>query len=249
MENKVLATVNDVEITSDIMNKTIEQLPPERRGYFDSEFGKKQLLDQLVNFELVNAFGLEIGVDKDQAYRTQLEQAEKEIRFNTTMNKIMSTITVTDEEAEKTYNEHPEKYKGQEVIRASHILVDSEELAVDILKKINEDGMAFEDAAMEFSSCPSKEQGGDLGEFGRGMMVPEFETAAFALEKDEMTQLPVRSQFGYHIIKTTDKKGVESASFDEVRDQVKGQMLQEKQMEYYTKLLTELREKYSVEVK
>lgn len=249
MENKVLATVNDVEITSDIMNKTIEQLPPERRGYFDSEFGKKQLLDQLVNFELVNAFGLEIGVDKDQAYRTQLEQAEKEIRFNTTMNKIMSTITVTDEEAEKTYNEHPEKYKGQEVIRASHILVDSEELAVDILKKINEDGMAFEDAAMEFSSCPSKEQGGDLGEFGRGMMVPEFETAAFALEKDEMTQLPVRSQFGYHIIKTTDKKGVESASFDEVRDQVKGQMLQEKQMEYYTKLLTELREKYNVEVK
>jgi peptidyl-prolyl cis-trans isomerase C len=249
MENKVLATVNDVEITSDIMNKTIEQLPPERRGYFDSEFGKKQLLDQLVNFELVNAFGLEIGVDKDQAYRTQLEQAEKEIRFNTTMNKIMSTITVTDEEAEKTYNEHPEKYKGQEVIRASHILVDSEELAVDILKKINEDGMAFEDAAMEFSSCPSKEQGGDLGEFGRGMMVPEFETAAFALEKDEMTQLPVRSQFGYHIIKTTDKKGVESASFDEVKDQVKGQMLQEKQMEYYTKLLTELREKYNVEVK
>ncbi|HSP48284.1 MAG TPA: peptidylprolyl isomerase [Clostridiaceae bacterium] len=249
MENRVLATVNDVEITSDIMNKTIEQLPPERRGYFDSEFGKKQLLDQLVNFELVNAFGLEIGVDKDQAYRTQLEQAEKEIRFNTTMNKIMSTITVTDEEAQQIYNEHPEKYKGQEVIRASHILVDSEELAVDILKKINEDGMAFEDAAMEFSSCPSKEQGGDLGEFGRGMMVPEFETAAFALDKDEMTQLPVRSQFGYHIIKTTDKKGVESASFDEVRDQVKGQMLQEKQMEYYTKLLTELREKYNVDVK
>lgn len=249
MENKVLATVNDIEITSDVMNKTIEQLPPERRGYFDSEFGKKQLLDQLVNFELVNAFGLEIGVDKDLAYRTQLEQAEKEIRFNTTMNKIMSTITVTEEEAETTYNEHPEKYKGDEVIRASHILVDSEELATDILKKINEDGMAFEDAAMEFSSCPSKEQGGDLGEFGRGMMVPEFETAAFALDKDEMTQLPVKSQFGYHIIKTTDKKGVESASFDEVREQVKGQMLQEKQMEYYTKLLTELREKYNVEVK
>lgn len=249
MENKVLATVNDIEITSDVMNKTIEQLPPERRGYFDSEFGKKQLLDQLVNFELVNAFGLEIGVDKDLAYRTQLEQAEKEIRFNTTMNKIMSTITVNDEEAEKTYNEHPEKYKGDEVIRASHILVDSEELATDILKKINEDGMAFEDAAMEFSSCPSNEQGGDLGEFGRGMMVPEFETAAFALDKDEMTQLPVKSQFGYHIIKTTDKKGVESASFDEVREQVKGQMLQEKQMEYYTKLLTELREKYNVEVK
>ena len=83
-------------------------------------------------------------------------------------------------------------------IRARHILVKEEFEAKDLVKKLA-DGSKFEDLAREFSSCPSSEEGGDLGEFGKGSMVPSFETAAFGLKVGE-TSAPVRTQFGYHLI-------------------------------------------------
>lgn len=86
-------------------------------------------------------------------------------------------------------------------INASHILVEKEHEAQDILKKINE-GTAFESLAKQFSKCPSGKNGGALGSFGKGQMVAPFETAAFALQPGEVSG-PVRTQFGYHIIKRT----------------------------------------------
>ncbi|MGZ3652808.1 MAG: peptidylprolyl isomerase [Bdellovibrionota bacterium] len=83
-------------------------------------------------------------------------------------------------------------------IKAKHILVQQEFEATDILKKIGE-GKTFEEMASQFSLCPSKAEGGDLGEFGKGAMVPSFELAAFALNVGEVSQ-PVRTQFGYHLI-------------------------------------------------
>ena len=87
-------------------------------------------------------------------------------------------------------------------IKASHILVEQEYEAKDLLAKLK-DGKPFEELAQKFSKCPSSEDGGDLGYFGKGMMVPEFEVAAFALKKDEIST-PVRTQFGYHLIKRTE---------------------------------------------
>ncbi len=87
-------------------------------------------------------------------------------------------------------------------IRASHILVEKEYQAEDVAKKLAE-GNSFESLAKAFSSCPSKEEGGDLGEFGKGQMVEAFEKAAFALKVGEVSG-PVRTQFGYHIIKRTE---------------------------------------------
>ena len=86
-------------------------------------------------------------------------------------------------------------------IRASHILVEKEYMAEDVLKKLKE-GASFESLARAYSSCGSAPEGGDLGEFGPGQMVKEFETAAFALKPGEVSA-PVRTQFGYHIIKRT----------------------------------------------
>lgn len=246
MENKVLATVNGIDITDEILDTTIQSLAPERRGYFESEYGRKQLLDQLISVELINAFGTEIGLDNDPQFMSQVEQALKDIKYSFTMNKILSTITIEEDEAKEVYAAHPERYQGQESIKASHILVDDEEIAKDLISKIESSKLTFEDAAKEYSSCPSSEQGGDLGEFGRGMMVKEFEDAAFAMEVGEMTKEPVKTQFGYHVIKTTDKKGNEPLGFEEVKSEVMNKMLQDKQMEYYTKLITELQEKFPV---
>lgn len=91
-------------------------------------------------------------------------------------------------------------FKKSKKIIAKHILVDQEFEARDILKKI-EAGKSFEDLAKEFSNCPSAKEGGMLGSFGKGMMVASFEKAAFALEIGETTSSPVRTQFGYHLIK------------------------------------------------
>ena len=83
-------------------------------------------------------------------------------------------------------------------IKARHILVEQSYEADDLMKKMN-DGVSFEELAQKFSKCPSGRQGGDLGEFGRGRMVPSFEEAAFALDVNEVSN-PVRTQFGYHLI-------------------------------------------------
>ena len=83
-------------------------------------------------------------------------------------------------------------------VKARHILVDQEFQAKDIIKKL-EEGKTFEEMAQKFSKCPSGKRGGDLGEFGRGKMVPNFEQAAFALQPGEVSP-PVRTQFGFHLI-------------------------------------------------
>lgn len=84
-------------------------------------------------------------------------------------------------------------------IKARHILVEQEFEAKDLLKKLN-DGEKFEELAKKFSRCPSGQRGGDLGAFGRGRMVAPFDQAAFALQVNETTPQPVRTQFGYHLI-------------------------------------------------
>lgn len=90
-------------------------------------------------------------------------------------------------------------------VRAEHILVKTEAEANDIKAQIEEGKISFEDAAKEYSKCPSKANGGDLGYFGRGMMVKEFETASFEGEVGKVSN-PVQTQFGWHLIKVLDKK-------------------------------------------
>ena len=89
-------------------------------------------------------------------------------------------------------------------VKASHILVKTEQEAIDLYNKIKA-GLAFEEAAKDYSLCPSGQEGGDLGYFGRGMMVKPFEDAAFELEVGKVSN-PVKTQFGWHLILVTDKK-------------------------------------------
>ncbi len=90
-------------------------------------------------------------------------------------------------------------------VRAQHILVNSKEEALQILGQIQDAKISFEDAAKRYSQCPSKTQGGDLGYFGRGAMVPEFENIAFATAVGEISS-PVQTQFGWHLIKVLDQR-------------------------------------------
>ena len=155
----------------------------------------------------------------------------------------MKGIEVTEDEMQAFYKENPDHFTEPESAQAKHVLVAEEEKALEIMDAITKGEITFEDAAKEYSSCPSSAQGGDLGEFGRGQMVPEFDQVAFEAEVGKVVG-PVKTQFGYHLIKVENRKEASVMAFDEVKDYIHTTLLQQKQNEVYTAKYNELYAKY-----
>lgn len=243
-EKRVLAVVNGKEITEDTVLRFLNDLGPQIAMQFQSPDGMKRVVDELINQEVIYLNALENGLDKEEDFTKELERLKEGLLKQYAFNNILSNITVTEGEILEFYNKNKESFKKPESVIASHILVDSEEKAKDIIKEINE-GLSFEEAAKNHSSCPSKEQGGNLGEFTKGQMVPEFESAAFNMEVNDISE-PVKTQFGYHIIKLTAKNKESTSSFDEIKGQITQQVLGMKQQEAYLNKTNELKQKYEV---
>ncbi len=244
MNNKVLASVNGKEITQDIVMKFLNDLGPQTAMQFQSPEGMKKVVDELINQEVLYLDAIEKNLGEEEEFKVELERLKEGLIKQYAVNKLLSGITVEEEEVKKFYQENKGQFKNPESAIASHILVDSEEGAKEALKEI-ENGMSFEDAAKKYSSCPSKDQGGDLGEFTRGKMIPEFEEAAFAMEVDTISQ-PVKTQFGYHVIKLVEKKQESQSSFEEVKEQISQQLIAMNQQQAYLNKTNELRENYDV---
>ena len=247
MDNKVLARVAGRDITSDYITEVISRYPAQQQAMMDNEQGRRNILEQAIAFELMYELGKETGVDKSVEYTEQINKIAKELLAQIVMSKVLSEVTVLDEEVLKYYNENQESFVEPANVTAKHILVDSEELAKEIKEKIAANELSFEDAAAQYSSCPSKEQGGNLGAFSKGMMVPEFEEVAFVLPVGEVSD-PVKTQFGYHLIKVSDKKDSSTKAFEEIKEDALKQLLSQKQEQKYLELIKELRNKYTVEM-
>lgn len=247
MDNKVLALVNGKEITQEIFDFTISKFPEERKNHFTTDSGSKELLDQIISWELVYNYAKDSGLEKNDNYLFQLEEAKKAIMGQIVIQEVLSKVAIDDKEVLDYYNQNIDYFNESEQISAKHILVATEEKANEVLEAINK-GISFEDAAIEYSSCPSKEKGGSLGIFGRGMMVPEFEEVAFNAEIGVITK-PVKTQFGYHLILVEQKIEPKTKSFEEVKDMIKSHMIQEKQNHTYMEFINNLKNKYSVEIK
>jgi parvulin-like peptidyl-prolyl isomerase len=167
---------------------------------------------------------------------------------------------VTEGEAETFFKENPDQFKAPEQVRASHILVGVPEGSKDDQVKVKKEaadkilarvkkGEDFDKLATELSEDPSaKENHGDLNFFGREQMVPEFSEAAFKLKKGEISPEPVRSDFGFHIIKVTDRKEPSSMTFPEVKPQLMAFLQQQKRQTETGKVLRTLREGAKVTV-
>ena len=245
MENKVLATVAGKEIKESDLQNIIARYPEDKRAYFTTDEAKKQLLEQIVSFELINMLGEELKINETQEYKDNVKQAEKDILTQLTLNKLLLEVTVTDEDALNYYNNNKNLFTQPPTVSAKHILVDSKELCDQIKEEIDKNELTFEEAAMKYSTCPSKEQGGNLGAFGRGMMVPEFEEAAFTLDLNVVSE-PVKTQFGYHLIKVEEKNEGSEAAFETVKSKIVNQLLQEGQQRKYLDVVKELEKKYGV---
>jgi peptidyl-prolyl cis-trans isomerase C len=242
----VVAIVNGKEITTNDIMKFLNEMNPQTAAQFQSEEGIKRIIEELVNQELLYLDAIENGYENDVEFKEVLKTVKDNLLKGYAFNKIIDGIKVTDEEINAYYNEHSDMFIKPETMNASHILVEDEEKAYEIIDMINE-GLEFERAAEQFSTCPSKEVGGNLGEFGKGQMVPEFENAAFKLEIGELSK-PVKTQFGYHIIKVNEKSTQGIYSLEEVRDEIEKQLLTAKQEEKYLNKVNSLKIKYPVEI-
>lgn len=247
MENKVLAVVGGREIRQSDFDLLLQQIGPQRAMQFQSPEGQKQLLDELIHQELFLIDGKANKIDETEAFQEELAFVKDNMIKQYAIRTLLDAVTVEDAELEAFYNQNAAMFRNEESVTASHILVDTEEKAHEILGELKGD-KAFEDAAKEYSSCPSSQNGGDLGNFTRGKMVPEFENAAFALDIDQISDV-VQTQFGFHIIKVTDKQEASQKSFEEAKQDIQNTVLLQKQQDKYLAKVDEIKANVEVEVK
>jgi len=185
---------------------------------------KEQFADESAYQQALNQQGM-----SEQELKQELAKQMTKVQFEE--NKFGDQITVDSSEVSAYYEENPEQFEQPEQVRASHILIQVEEDASEADKAAAKEklqaakerianGEEFSAVAREVSEGPSSERGGDLNYFGRGQMVPEFEKAAFNMEVGEVSDI-VETSFGFHLIKLTDYKESEKASFSEVEDNIK----------------------------
>ncbi len=244
---QVLATVNGTAITSDDFAHEVQTLPETIRPMADTPQGKKEMLDSLIMRELILQQAAKDGLDKSPEVEAKLADLKKRIIVDTYLkNKVEADAKISDAELKKFYDQNLDKFKTGEQIRASHILVKSEQEAKDILAKLKA-GAKFEDLAKAKSVDTSAAKGGDLGWFGKGSMVPAFEKAAFGLKEGEISPI-VKTEFGYHIIKLTGKRPAGIRPFDEVKDQIKAALMPQIQQQVFAKLKDDLKKGAKIEI-
>lgn len=245
MGKDVVATVNGKMITVDLFDKVMQQAPAGMPA--DDPAAKRGVLDKLVDVEIVAQEAERQGLAETDEFKLNMEMLRKQQLYVSLMKKeIIDGVKVTPEEAKAVYEKDKAKYVTAEEVQASHILVDTEDEAKNIKEQLDKGG-DFAALAKEKSKCPSAPRGGDLGSFGKGRMVPEFEKAAFALKVGEISA-PVKTQFGWHIIKVTGIKEAKAKEFDEVKAEIEQKLLQEKQKKVYDDLMAGLKAKADVKV-
>ena len=245
--SKVLATVGGMPITEEDVNELLMSLG-QRAQMYQSPEGRKEVLKQLIANKLMLLDAKRNLFEAEAEFKAQMAKVKDELLSSYAANKVLRAVSVSDADAKKYYDENPDKFMGQESVNASHILVESEDAALELLAKIKSGELSFEDAARDNSTCPSKENGGNLGDFGRGQMVPEFDSAVFAMEVGEISDTPVKTQFGYHLIKLNSKNEAEMVPYAEIAGEIKRALLIEKQRAAIDSKVNQLKILYPVDM-
>lgn len=241
--SEILAVVAGETITVDDLNTYLQGIPREQQMQAQNPAYRERFLENLIAIHLFAKKGEEDKIEETEEFKKVMVNARREILAQFAMGKVLQNIEVSEEDCQKFYDANQSQFQKGTTVSAKHILVETEEKCAEILEKINAGEKTFEDAAKEFSTCPSGQRGGDLGAFGKGQMVPEFEQAAFAAEVGQIVG-PVKTQFGAHLIKVEAKNEAETTSYEEVKGQIRQYLLQNKQNRAYTETVEVLKEKY-----
>ena len=243
-----LAKIDNTSITQQDFEREFRALPDYAQQLFSDASGKEKFLNEIVNKELLYKEALKKGFDKNADFNRKLEDFKKLTLVSELFEKeIMSKAKVADQDVRDYYDKNKEAFVAAKEIRASHILVKTEEEAQKVLARLKK-GEKFDAVAKAVSiDTASAKNGGDLGYFKKGQMVPEFERAAASLKVGE-TSGPVQTQFGFHIIKVTDKKTGPPIEFEKVRDLISQKLSGEKQKEAFDAYIADLKKTYKVEI-
>ncbi|MBQ8513702.1 MAG: peptidyl-prolyl cis-trans isomerase [Clostridia bacterium] len=239
MQNKILASVAGNPITEADLEMALAAMGQRGQAYNNPQ-GRAVLLEQLIAQKLFLMDAQKNLMEREPEFKEQLKQVKEEMLTNYAIKKAVERVKVTDDEIQKFYDENPDQFEAGMTYNASHILVDSEEKAAEIAAQINAGDISFEDAAKANSTCPSGQQGGELGDFGHGQMVPEFEAACDALEAGEMSA-PVQTQFGWHLVKLNKKEDGGKMELAEVKEQIRQVLMQQKQQAAYQSRVNQLK--------
>ena len=245
-KKNVLATVNGKQITMEDFNQAVSELPPNLR--IKAEENKLDFLQFQVRKELLYQEGLKQGIDKEPRIVDLINRYKYELITQEYLDRnLKDTGTITDKEVKDYYDKNISVFKTQEEITASHILVKTEKEAKEILSELKK-GKDFAELAKEKSiDTVSARQGGSLGSFPRGAMVPEFEKAAFSLKVGEISPI-VKSEFGYHIIKVTGRTKPHQIDFIQVKDTIKKNLSHEKTQKAINTMVDQLIKDAKIEV-
>ncbi|MEW6676048.1 MAG: peptidylprolyl isomerase [Nitrospirota bacterium] len=243
-----LAKVGEARITQSDFERELKNLPDFAQKMFEDSSGKERFLDELIKKEILYQEALKKGLNKDTEYLKKVEDFKKITLVGQLLEKeIESKAKVSDQDVKDYYEKHRENFTAVSQIRASHILVKTEEEAKKILGRLKK-GENFAKIAKKISiDSGSAKNGGDLGFFSAGQMVPEFEAAAVKLKPGEISE-PVKTQFGYHIIKVTDKKPGQPVEFEKIRGLLSQRLSAEKQKEVFDSYIEGLKKTYKVEI-
>jgi peptidyl-prolyl cis-trans isomerase C len=202
------------------------QLLPENMRALPQPALYPMLLDQVIDARALVSEAHKSGLDKDPAVQRQIAAAEDRALQTAVLSKDVGP-SITDAAVRARYDQEVAGKSGEEEVHAKHILVENEADAKKIVADLK-GGADFSALAKQYSKDPSgAQQGGDLGFFKKDEMVPEFATAAFALQPGQVSQTPVHSQFGWHVILVVERRRAEPPSFDKARDELRQKMIQE----------------------
>jgi peptidyl-prolyl cis-trans isomerase C len=244
---EVVATFSGNRLTTSRVMKEMERLPAPSRAYLQAPDRKRQFVDNMILNELLFNEGQKLGYDKDDDIDRQVTDLRRRLVVQKVVREFQKPPEVSEDDAKKYYDENPTLYSTTQ-IRASHILVKDEAAAREIREQVKADPSKFGDIAKEKSTDKtSGQKGGDLGMFGPGRMVPEFERAAFALKQGEISDV-VKTQYGYHIIIVTERKEGERRPFDQVKEQIKATLRNKAIQEQQEKRYADLKERANVKV-
>lgn len=246
MEKIVLAKVGNIEVTKEDMVAIMRNLPQQQAQEMAGIEGRKHLLDEMVAGELFYLEAEEKDYEKEAGFIKMLEETKHTLLQRYAVQKVLEAVKVEESDIKAFYEENKSNFVSGPKATAKHILMEKEEEIIKVKAEID-GGLAFEEAAKKYSTCPSKERGGDLGSFEKGRMVPEFEAVTFVQEIGTVSE-PVKTQFGYHLIVVTERTDSSEKEFEEVSGEIKQQLEQEGQKEAYMSAVEALKVTYKVEM-
>ncbi|MCK5767028.1 MAG: peptidylprolyl isomerase [Candidatus Atribacteria bacterium] len=239
----IVASFGSFTITLEDLNSTWDTVPAE----YKAQLTKSSILDQMISEKLLIQDAKSKDLISDKEIAKQIDDMTNQILIQGLIQKeVLETAKVTDEEAIEYYNNNQAEFTEKEQVHLFNILVETEEEANSVLEELNS-GKDFSEVAKEKSTGPSADQGGDLGYITRGSIIPEIEEVVFTLEIDSITDV-IKSDYGFHILKISEKKPEELKSFDDVRESIIQNLLPEKQKSTFDNLIEELKSKTEIEI-